>query len=82
MKPIACTVAAGRAATMETVQTFSHKELTLTENHPKYTINSIVWEKPGLLHVSGFTEKQVFSVKSGYQTETFSTVIPCVDLSK
>lgn len=71
-----------RAATLETVQTFSHKELTLSERYPHYSIVDIVWKAPGELHVSGFTGRQVFSIKSGYQPEKFSTVIPCMDLSE
>lgn len=71
-----------RAATLETVQTFYHKELTLSERHPHYSIVDIVWKEPGDLHVSGFTDKQVFSIGSGYQSEQFSTVIPCMDLSE
>ena len=71
-----------RAATLETVQTVSHKELTLTDNHPHYHINRIVLEKPGVLHVSGYTDRSFFSIKNGSQTERFSTVIPCMDLSK
>lgn len=69
-----------RAATLETVQTMSYRELTNDESG-RWVVSNVVLTGPGELRVSGFTGRNVYSVATGSQPERFSVVVPCTDLS-